>query len=59
MCFVGYDKDKADLDNMPYTTLLYGNGPGHSYSSLTGRRNLTGVNPHDINFIQQAAVPRR
>ncbi|XP_012938482.1 alkaline phosphatase [Aplysia californica] len=41
------------LDEMPYTTLLYGNGI--SYTSP--RQNLTDVDTEDSNYHQQSAVP--
>uniref|UniRef100_A0A0P4WLH0 alkaline phosphatase n=1 Tax=Scylla olivacea TaxID=85551 RepID=A0A0P4WLH0_SCYOL len=47
------------MDNKPYTTLLYGNGPGYAHTTPTGRHDLTGFNTQDINFVQQAAVPRK
>ena len=31
----------SDVDNLPYTTLLYTNGPGYTYTKDNGRRNLT------------------
>lgn len=37
---LGVDNLPSDLDQLPYTTLLYGNGPG--YQAL--RENLTNVN---------------
>ncbi|KAB7504981.1 hypothetical protein Anas_01202, partial [Armadillidium nasatum] len=54
-----FDSEISDLDFKPYTTLLYGNGPGYAHSTPAGRQNLTGINPEDINFVQQAAVPRK
>ncbi|RXG71400.1 Alkaline phosphatase, tissue-nonspecific isozyme [Armadillidium vulgare] len=56
---LGFDSEISDLDFKPYTTLLYGNGPGYAHSTPAGRQNLTGINPEDINFVQQAAVPRK
>ena len=56
----GFDKQPSDVDQKPYTTLLYGNGPGYIYNTPGGvRRNITGINSDDINFVQQAAVPRK
>ena len=56
----GFDTEISDVDFKPYTTLVYGNGPGYAHSSVTGsRQNLTGVNPSDINFVQQATIPRK
>lgn len=56
---MGFDKETSDLDGKPYTTLLYGNGPGYAHTTPTGRQDLTGFNTQDINFVQQAAVPRK
>lgn len=43
---------------MPYTTLLYGNGPGFGRHP-TRRENITGSDSRDKNYVQQAAVPRQ
>ncbi|XP_045592055.1 alkaline phosphatase isoform X2 [Procambarus clarkii] len=56
---LGFDTEISDLDGKPYTTLLYGNGPGYAHTTPTGRQDLTGFNTQDINFVQQAAVPRK
>ena len=42
-------------DDLPFTTLAYGNGPGALPGQL--RANLTGVDTTDYNHMQQAAVP--
>ncbi|XP_066983168.1 alkaline phosphatase-like [Macrobrachium rosenbergii] len=55
----GLDVEMSDVDGKPYTILLYGNGPGYAHSTPTGRQDLTGFNTQDINFVQQAAVPRK
>lgn len=57
--WLGLDTEISDLDGKPYTTLLYGNGPGYAHTTPTGRHDLTGFNTEDINFVQQAAVPRK
>lgn len=50
----------SDVDQMPYTTLLYGNGPGFGRHPVSGRRdNISGTDPLDKNYVQQAAVPRQ
>ncbi|XP_071446779.1 alkaline phosphatase, tissue-nonspecific isozyme-like [Hetaerina americana] len=49
----GVDAKSSDVDGMPYTTLLYGNGPGF------GRENLSGVDTGAKNAVQQSAVPRQ
>lgn len=41
---VGVDSKVSDVDNMPYTTLLYANGPGYKRNVQSGRENITGVN---------------
>ncbi|XP_054710256.1 alkaline phosphatase, tissue-nonspecific isozyme-like [Uloborus diversus] len=56
---LGVDDKPSDVDNMPYTTLLYANGPGYNHNFKTGRENLTSTDTTDKNYIQQAAVPRR
>lgn len=38
----GLDNKESDVDSMPYTTLLYANGPGYNRNFPTGRENLTG-----------------
>lgn len=40
-------------DDLPYTSLLYGNGPGYS----TPRQNLTGIRTDANDYMQQSAVP--
>ncbi|KAA0202602.1 hypothetical protein HAZT_HAZT008977 [Hyalella azteca] len=54
-----FDASVSDLDYKPYTTLLYGNGPGYAHATPSGRHNITAINPQDVNFVQQAAVPRK
>ncbi|GBN70541.1 hypothetical protein AVEN_239839-1 [Araneus ventricosus] len=39
----GVDDKPSDVDNMPYTTLLYANGPGYNHNFPNGRENLTNV----------------
>ncbi|XP_054711104.1 alkaline phosphatase, tissue-nonspecific isozyme-like [Uloborus diversus] len=56
---LGLDDKTSDVDSMPYTTLLYANGPGYNHNFPTGRENLTGMNTEDKNYVQQSAVPRR
>ncbi|XP_035224603.1 alkaline phosphatase-like [Stegodyphus dumicola] len=56
---LGLDNKDSDVDNMPYTTLLYANGPGYNRNFPTGRENLTGTDTEDKNYVQQSAVPRR
>ncbi|MFK8016384.1 MAG: alkaline phosphatase [Gammaproteobacteria bacterium] len=42
-----------DANDLPYTTLSYGNGPGYH----SPRRDLENVDTTDINFQQDASVP--
>lgn len=56
----GTDTKPSDVDQMPYTTLLYSNGPGFGRHPVSGRRdNISGTDPLDKNYVQQAAVPRQ
>jgi hypothetical protein len=46
----GEDKEPA-TDKMPYTTIVYGNGPGYTKGGpFNGRTNLTGVNTCRYDF---------
>ncbi|XP_062619646.1 alkaline phosphatase, tissue-nonspecific isozyme-like isoform X3 [Saccostrea cucullata] len=47
-------KAEPTTDGLPYTSLLYGNGPGYT----SPRQDLTGVNTDDKDFKQQSAVPQ-
>ncbi|XP_076451761.1 alkaline phosphatase-like isoform X2 [Babylonia areolata] len=47
-------------DGMPYTTLVYGNGPGFTGlhdPSLPGRQNVTDAIATNISYLQQSIVP--
>ncbi|XP_023677268.2 alkaline phosphatase, tissue-nonspecific isozyme isoform X2 [Paramormyrops kingsleyae] len=44
------------LDMMPYTTLMYGNGPGHKIID-NKRPDIRGVDTASKDYVQQAAVP--
>ena len=46
---------QPSLDNLPYTTLSYGNGPGYNLDG--SRENLTNVDTASITYVQQSAVP--
>eukprot|EP00058_Branchiostoma_floridae_P012708 XP_002598196.1 hypothetical protein BRAFLDRAFT_119115 [Branchiostoma floridae] len=55
-----------DWDKLPYTTLLYGNGPGYTLVETTNgndtqvtRQNITDVNTADKEYKQQSAAPLR
>ncbi|KAJ7306540.1 hypothetical protein JRQ81_009902 [Phrynocephalus forsythii] len=48
----------SDLDKKPFTSILYGNGPG--YRVVAGEReNISTVNFTDANYQAQSAVPMR
>ncbi|XP_048836343.1 alkaline phosphatase, tissue-nonspecific isozyme [Brienomyrus brachyistius] len=44
------------LDMMPYTTLMYGNGPGHKIIN-NKRPDIRGVDTASKDYVQQAVVP--
>ncbi|XP_078601765.1 alkaline phosphatase-like isoform X1 [Branchiostoma floridae x Branchiostoma japonicum] len=53
-------------DELPYTTLLYGNGPGYALVETTNgndtqvtRQNITDVDTADKEYEQQSAAPLR
>nr|XP_018896884.1 PREDICTED: alkaline phosphatase-like [Bemisia tabaci] len=52
---LGVDSKVSDVDGLPYTTLLYGNGPGHQSPRILPSNATVG----DPNIVQSAAVPRR
>lgn len=51
MYYLDFDSKPSDIDDLPYTTLLYGNGPGYGVTKQDGV--ISGK-----NTIQAAAVPR-
>ncbi|XP_030646978.1 alkaline phosphatase, intestinal, tandem duplicate 1 [Chanos chanos] len=51
----GLAPKKAD-DQMPFTSILYANGPGYMHVNGT-RENITTVDYFDEEYMQQAAVP--
>uniref|UniRef100_A0A3Q0S3Q0 Alkaline phosphatase n=1 Tax=Amphilophus citrinellus TaxID=61819 RepID=A0A3Q0S3Q0_AMPCI len=51
----GLAPKKAD-DKMPFTSILYANGPGYIHINGT-RENITLVDYYDEEYMQQAAVP--
>lgn len=56
--FAGVDVKPSDVDGLPYSTLLYGNGPGHSAEHrLVPMLNATDAETH--NRLHGAAVPRQ
>ncbi|KAF3835222.1 hypothetical protein F7725_027780 [Dissostichus mawsoni] len=51
----GLAPKRAD-DKMPFTSILYANGPGYVHINGT-RGNITMADYHDEEYMQQAAVP--
>ncbi|XP_019904309.1 alkaline phosphatase, intestinal, tandem duplicate 1 isoform X2 [Esox lucius] len=51
----GLAPKKAD-DRMPFTSILYANGPGYVHANGT-RGNITLVDYYDEEYMQQSAVP--
>lgn len=49
--------DFSDEDYMPFTTLLYGNGPGYRDPVNGHRPDPTNDDLHDVNYRQPASVP--
>lgn len=48
----------SDIDEMPYMTLTYANGPGYTYHTTNeGRLNLTAMTITDYKFVHPATVP--
>ncbi|XP_070542331.1 alkaline phosphatase-like [Ptychodera flava] len=61
---LGINDKKKGLDDLPYTTIMYTNGPGAKavIASLneTGQRpNVTGVDTEAKTYVQQALVPKK
>lgn len=50
----GADTKVSDIDGLPYTTLLYGTGPGYA-----NPRTLPAITTEDRNSVQGAAVGRQ
>lgn len=56
--FAGVDAKPSDVDGLPYSTLLYGNGPGYSAEHRpVPMANATEAETH--NRLHGAAVPRQ
>ncbi|KAM3923097.1 alkaline phosphatase, tissue-nonspecific isozyme-like [Leptodactylus fuscus] len=53
---LGLAAEKSDMDGMPYTSILYGNGPGFKINEGK-RENITSVDTEDVNYHAQSAVP--
>ncbi|XP_070615486.1 alkaline phosphatase, tissue-nonspecific isozyme [Erythrolamprus reginae] len=49
---------QSDIDKKPFTSILYGNGPGYKMVD-GGRENISTVNFTDANYQAQSAVPLR
>lgn len=54
---LGTDIKVSDIDGLPYSTLLYGNGPGYS-SPRAVPSNMT-TNNNERNAVHGSAVPRQ
>ncbi|KAK4296997.1 hypothetical protein Pmani_030549 [Petrolisthes manimaculis] len=50
--------ETSDMDYLPYTTLLYGNGPGFQDHTRGMRPDITDDDLLDPNYRQSAAAPR-
>lgn len=55
--FAGPDSKVSDIDGQPYTTILYGNGPGYSTPRIIPLNTTT--QPEDRNQVHGSAVPRQ
>lgn len=55
--FVGPDSKVSDIDGQPYTTILYGNGPGYSTPRVIPLNTTTQT--EDRNQVHGSAVPRQ
>ncbi|XP_069812887.1 alkaline phosphatase, tissue-nonspecific isozyme-like isoform X2 [Dendropsophus ebraccatus] len=53
---LGMALGESDVDQMPFTSILYGNGPGFKVEGGK-RENITGVNTEDAEYLAQSAVP--
>lgn len=60
----GNDLKMSDVDGLPYSTILYGSGPGHGTRNTDGE-NSEEVEPPplsmvpDMNTVHAAAAPRQ
>ncbi|ROT70919.1 putative alkaline phosphatase, partial [Penaeus vannamei] len=57
---LGMTGDISKIDNMPYTTLMFTNGPGFNYTtdgSRVIRQDPRTVDTRHVNYRSQAAVP--
>ncbi|KAG8569558.1 hypothetical protein GDO81_014458 [Engystomops pustulosus] len=53
---LGLAQDPSDVDKMPYTAILYGNGPGFKIDGGK-RENITGMDTENVTYHAQSAVP--
>lgn len=53
----GPDSRVSDIDGQPYTTILYGNGPGFATPRIVPM-NITSAT-EDRNQVHAAAIPRQ
>ncbi|KAK0061505.1 alkaline phosphatase [Biomphalaria pfeifferi] len=51
----GVINTKRTLDHLPFTTLVYANGPGYKVP----RPNITKVETGNVNYVSQSAVPMK
>ncbi|XP_045127003.1 alkaline phosphatase-like [Portunus trituberculatus] len=57
---LGLVNEKGMVDNLPYTTLMFTNGPGYNYSVINNtvvRHDPSTVDTTDVDYRYQAAVP--
>lgn len=54
---LGLVNEVSNIDQLPYTTLMYTNGPGFNYPTDGQRLNITGTNTTHTAYKQLAAVP--
>ncbi|KAK9880317.1 hypothetical protein WA026_010196 [Henosepilachna vigintioctopunctata] len=53
----GPDSKVSDIDGQPYTTILYGNGPGFAFPRIVPMNTTTAT--EDKNQVHGSAVPRQ
>jgi alkaline phosphatase len=58
ICATGVDSKTSDVDGLPYSTLLYGNGPGFSQPRPVPS-NSSSSEMAGRNSVHGAAVPRQ
>jgi alkaline phosphatase len=58
ICAAGVDSKMSDVDGLPYSTLLYGNGPGFSQPRPVPS-NSSSSEMAGRNSVHGAAVPRQ